>query len=407
MTPTRTAVALFLLSVMAMLAPGHVLAVTRSEALAICETSRAFITNTVAPPYEGAMTVRACLDIPDPVVPNAGKWRCSYDVAAPYNVSDAGCGDAYNPPAYTFVAYDEPDIQCDTLNDNPETAPGTRLCMALDCVPRCIGGCSLDITGDPLATLPGRVEGQPVVYYKFAQSYTGETCDAEPPPPDDFIEQDDGKECVPELGICVANDGTNEYCTFNPDGTPNACVPAVDYDGDGIPDESDAAPGDPTNGADEGEGDESDNAASGGGTCQAAPTCTGDGIACATLYQQWKTRCAIEALARDGIPGGTGDDETGTFDPNTAAAQGSDPHPSLSDVIETGDGAEMVASLDDSGFGLGRSCPALALPTFELGGVAMAPPWETLCTWLSLLASMIVLVGYFHAGWIVMKATGG
>ena len=34
--------------------------------------------------------------------------------------------------------------------------------------------------------------------------------------------------------------------------------------------------------------------ASGGGTCQAPPVCTGDSISCAILYQQWRTRCALE-----------------------------------------------------------------------------------------------------------------
>ncbi len=36
--------------------------------------------------------------------------------------------------------------------------------------------------------------------------------------------------------------------------------------------------------------------AGGGASCDVAPTCEGDAIACATLYQQWETRCAVEGL---------------------------------------------------------------------------------------------------------------
>ena len=39
---------------------------------------------------------------------------------------------------------------------------------------------------------------------------------------------------------------------------------------------------------------ESGGTASGGGSCSTAPSCNGDQIACATLFQSWSTRCAIE-----------------------------------------------------------------------------------------------------------------
>lgn len=80
------------------------------------------------------------------------------------------------------------------------------------------------------------------------------------------------------------------------DAFPNDPNESADSDGDGIGDNADVAPDDATDGADDGEGDESDNTASGGGTCEAPPSCQGDGVACNTNFQVWKTRCATEGL---------------------------------------------------------------------------------------------------------------
>lgn len=287
------------------------------------------------------------------------------------------------------------DVQCDALNDNPETAPGSRLCVAESCVPSCKGGCELDIVGDPLETVAGRVQGQPVVYYRFDQSYTGDTCTEGAPPEDDFSEQDEGKQCVPSLGVCVTADGENEYCTFNPDGTPSACVPAVDYDEDGTPDEEDTQPGDPDNGADDGEGDEGDNAASGGGTCGAAPSCSGDGIACAILYQTWATRCAVVNLDLDSGGGPPGEDEggvdtTGMGDANDFGDAGV----SAADAWRPGVGEEGgppgVGDFDTTGWlGGARSCPVF--PVVDVLGVSIDFNFEDLC-WFMGIGAQLVLV---------------
>lgn len=320
-----------------------------------------------------------------------------------------GCGIL---PQTQFFFLDVTPEQCEARNSDPEQAPGPALFRDQEVGARCVGGCELDIVGDPTEVVQGRVQGQPANFYRFNRQYSGQTCDGtDPPGENEFEESDneDGAQCNVSAGVCVTPEGDTEYCTFNEDGTPSVCVPAIDYDEDGIPDPEDTQPGDPENGADDGEGDESDNAASGGGSCGAAPTCTGDGIACAILYQTWATRCAVVALDGTGSgPGGDGeDDETGTFDPNSAAGQGTDPHPDISAVREDVEGSEILAGLDDSGFGLSRSCPALSLPEFEIAGYTAEMPWEKLCGWLEILAAVILLVGYIHAGHIVLRATGG
>lgn len=97
---------------------------------------------------------------------------------------------------------------------------------------------------------------------------------------------------APEPKIDTDGDGVPD----DEDAFPNDPNESQDTDGDGIGDNADTAPDDPTNGDDDGEGNESDNSAGGGGTCDAPPSCEGDGIACNTNFQAWKTRCAVEGL---------------------------------------------------------------------------------------------------------------
>jgi len=92
-----------------------------------------------------------------------------------------------------------------------------------------------------------------------------------------------------------------------------------DADGDGILNEDDPTPdGDLDAGTDdEIEEEEEENEVSGGQSCDAAPTCSGDAAACAVVLQSWKTRCATEELAdelteeiNEGDDGGLGDANT-------------------------------------------------------------------------------------------------
>ncbi|CAJ0709534.1 hypothetical protein LMG7143_01108 [Ralstonia thomasii] len=79
--------------------------------------------------------------------------------------------------------------------------------------------------------------------------------------------------------------------------------------------------------------------ASGGGTCDAPPTCDGDAISCAILQQQWSTRCDLQKH----------DDST---DLGSKLANGQDP---MAGKLPTPDGADKVdlssklSNVDDMG----------------------------------------------------------
>lgn len=82
------------------------------------------------------------------------------------------------------------------------------------------------------------------------------------------------------------------------------------------------------------------DSASGGGSCDAPPTCDGDAISCAILQQQWNTRCELQKH----------DDST---DLGAKLANGQDP---LAGKLPTPGGADQVdmsqkfANVDDMGF---------------------------------------------------------
>lgn len=299
----------------------------------------------------------------------------------------------YNCQSYTpYSAYSwkkgPTSTDCENRNNDPEQAPGTRLALADAPTSRCVGGCALDVQ-EPLETVPGRVQGQPVVFYRWTQSYTGETCDGTTPAEEtDFSETEDERQCIPSQGICLDENDNQEYCTFNPDGTPSTCVPATDYDNDGTPDVDDPYPDDTDNGDDSGEGDEKDNSASGGATCGGAPACSGDGIACAILFQTWKTRCAVENLDGDGgVPGGEegGVDLTGMGNANDFGDAGV-----TADDAWRPEGEGDEPELDTAGWlGGSRACPSL--PVVEAMGVTLDFNNPDLCSFMSIGANLILV----------------
>lgn len=121
--------------------------------------------------------------------------------------------------------------------------------------------------------------------YWATSTYTGESCDPDDPVEEGPEEEDagDGWKCDPSTGLCKDPDGNGKLCTFNPDGSRSACVDYKPGDGTDPEPEQPEEPNDPR---------ENDRA-SGGGTCNAAPTCSGPQIDCAMLWQQWKTRCEV------------------------------------------------------------------------------------------------------------------
>ncbi|WP_226428083.1 hypothetical protein [Xanthomonas sp. MWU16-30325] len=118
-------------------------------------------------------------------------------------------------------------------------------------------------------------EGCTYAYNPSASAFsaTGSTCTPSPDEPEPQLDTD--------------GDGVPD----DKDAFPNDPNESKDTDGDGIGDNADVAPEDPDNGKDDGEGDEKDNQAGGGGDCGAPPSCKGDAIACNTNWQIWRMRC--------------------------------------------------------------------------------------------------------------------
>lgn len=155
-----------------------------------------------------------------------------------------------------------------------------------------------------------------------------------------------------------------------------------------------------------------------GGTCAAMPICTGDkcdAMEYSSLLQQWKAACALEKLAKNGT-GTPGDDEAcgagdancnGVADVLEGSGEASDPGDGTADV----DGAKkwgigVSAGMLDQGniFG-GGSCPQP--PSFQLMGVAISgadfPHW---CKAMAILRGLILIFGAFTALKILMGGVG-
>lgn len=133
--------------------------------------------------------------------------------------------------------------------------------------------------------MPSPIEGQ--IIYRARSTYTGDECGIDDEPTDEVDEEDlgDGWKCDPKTGMCTDPDGNGKLCTFNPDGSRSACVDYKPGDGTEPKPEDPEKPDDPRD----------EESVSGGGSCDVAPACTGKNkIGCASLWQQWKTRCAVE-----------------------------------------------------------------------------------------------------------------
>ncbi len=218
-----------------------------------------------------------------------------------------------------------------------------------------------------------------------------------------------------------------------PDGT---CKP--DKDGDGKPDSE-------ADGDGEGDGDDKDkNTFSGGDSCDAPPTCSGDAIACgqariqwridcntrkdktisggacstppqctgkncdgaevASLYQQWKAACALEKLA-------SGKTSEGQPDWTKVTGMSQDPGQGASDgdskVWSEGDAIDM-SNLDTSGFG-GGQCGAMSTSSGEgavstaIAGTFNAPPpmW---CEYIGRLKAGLLLVAAAICAYILTRS---
>jgi hypothetical protein len=129
------------------------------------------------------------------------------------------------------------------------------------------------------------------------------------------------------------------------------------------------------------------NKSEGGQACKNAPSCSGDQIGCAILFQAWKARCAIEV----------------DRDPTDADLPSSEGDPSGSDAIAAeGEDVDAMAGLNGSGWlgGSGDgSCPALPTATFMGKTFALADYMP--CSALSIIGILIVFGAYCQAAYII------
>lgn len=147
-----------------------------------------------------------------------------------------------------------------------------------------------------------------------------------------------------------------------------------------------------------------------GGTCSAVPICTGDkcdAMEYASLLQQWKSACALEKLANksDGGSGNNSSDSNGNGVPDVLEGTGT--------VTDPGDGTSDVQGAKRFGLGVSTSlldrenifgagsCPQP--PSFQFMGATISgdefPYW---CKAMTILRSLILLFGAFTALKILM-----
>lgn len=153
-------------------------------------------------------------------------------------------------------------------------------------------GCAQSETIESAPVRQDRPTGGPLYNYYGTATKTGVACTFDPTKEDPHIDDPatkpdagEGWKCDPATGLCTDPNGDGKLCTFNPDGSRSACVPYKPGDGTDPKPEDPDKPDDPRD----------EESVSGGGSCDAPPACTGTNkIGCSTLWQTWKTRCAVE-----------------------------------------------------------------------------------------------------------------
>jgi len=265
-----------------------------------------------------------------------------------------------------------------------------------------------------------------------------------------------GEECPAGMttgidGLCTADNDKNKCPTGQAKGKDGTCKP--DKNNDGIPD-SDQDPDDPNNNEDgkQFSGGDSCNvppncagdpimcgqariqwridcntrkqANISGGMCSSMPVCTGDGckpMEYQQLLMQWRTACAVEKLAKGGMPSdGSGEgngtvpnpDTSGVGDGVLEGALGEhgegDPDGAFTDGSEGGapggqpGGTPGSDGLDTQGYGWSRSCPTPpavdllgATITFDIGPFCN---WMTIGGWLVLIMASLLSVRIMASG---------
>jgi len=129
----------------------------------------------------------------------------------------------------------------------------------------------------------------------------------------------------------------------------------------------------------------SDDSAGGGAGCDAAPTCSGDPIACAQLQQQWRIRCPADITESDALAAaGVSNDEIAGNGPNDADVD--------------------VGTLSSSGGISVGSCPA-PLNVNIMGQAISMDIWQAGCQMALLFAPITMLLSYLGAAFMLIRGT--
>lgn len=213
------------------------------------------------------------------------------------------------------------------------------------------------------------------------------------------------------------------------DGVNNSIDP--DIDGDGLVNEDDPTP----------DGDGIDGAVDGGGSCAQRPSCTGDAIQCALLFQSFSARCEaavgnqnLENIASgiDGLGSGLSDINTGVSNVasgigalNQTVGQGNSILGEIRDALDfsgglgtefDADGNKLTDSVIDEGdtdlstifnnvfstSGAAGSCPADA--TLQMTSLTIPVPFTFLCQFASLIRPLVLIMFGFSSFNILMRA---
>jgi hypothetical protein len=126
--------------------------------------------------------------------------------------------------------------------------------------------------------------------------------------------------------------------------------------------------------------------ANGGGTCAAAPSCNGDPVGCATLYQSWSTRCEVAKLNPTELP------QSSDYGTDYTAQQ----------VWETSTDGDSIPLNNSGWLGGGGSCPQLPSAQFMSTTVDFSSIFP--CDALRVLAQIILLAGYAQAAFVLGRS---
>jgi len=239
--------------------------------------------------------------------------------------------------------------------------------------------------------------------------------------------------CLPGDGQCAAGEARGKDGTCKPDANNDGTADDEDEDPSNDPEKNEFSGGDTCNAPPSCSGDPimcgqariqwriecntRRNVNITGGGCDAVPVCTGEkcnAMEYAQLLQQWRTSCAVQKLAGTvgeggiNVVGGGGGgpgagDGNGNGIPDAAEGnveEGTGPEPSVGEV----DAGALWAKVDQAGWLGGGACPGL--PTVQFFGRTIELS-EKPCEQGAIFAQLTIVISLTMAGFIIGRAAAG